>query len=288
MICFLRHEQKESFDLHGTAHLQQALQNLVAQRGQVFHDGECFLEPLGGGYMIQHFQYGKLSFGYVEFEFFVVALCHIPGQVIAEQCDGFERYCLLPRVLPEPGRQSFPAPAVEEHALRPSANKVRRSQYQRNGTANHFLFTDPLGSWRRVRVRETKTRKDWAQEMKQLLDEDYPLAQKVVLVCDNLNTHTPGAFYETFEPREARRLVERLEIHYTPKHGSWLNIAETELSVLTRQCLNRRIDDVKMLRREVSAWATLRNGDQSGVDWQFKTPDARVKLKRLYPQIKMK
>lgn len=161
-------------------------------------------------------------------------------------------------------------------------------EYQRNGTANHFLFTEPLGSWRRVSVRETKTRKDWAQEMKQLLDEDYPLAQKVVLVCDNLNTHTPGAFYETFEPREARRLVERLEIHYTPKHGSWLNIAETELSVLTRQCLNRRIDDVKMLRREVSAWATLRNGDQSGVDWQFKTPDARVKLKRLYPQIMMK
>lgn len=160
-------------------------------------------------------------------------------------------------------------------------------EYERNGTANHFLFTEPLAGWRRVSVRERKTKPDWAQEIKELLDKDYPAAQRIVLVCDNLNTHTLGSLYETFPPAEARRLAQRLEIHYTPKHGSWLNVAEIELSVLTKQCLDRRIPDIPTLRRETAAWADRRNADQTGVDWQFTTSDARIKLKRLYPQVQM-
>lgn len=160
-------------------------------------------------------------------------------------------------------------------------------EYERNGTANHFLFTEPLAGWRRVSVRERKTKQDWAQEIKELLDKDYPEVKRVVLVCDNLNTHGLGSLYETFPPKEARRLARRLEIHYTPKHGSWLNVAEIELSVLTKQCLDRRIPDVPTLRRETAAWADRRNVDQTGVDWQFTTSEARIKLKRLYPQIQM-
>jgi hypothetical protein len=127
---------------------------------------------------------------------------------------------------------------------------------------------------------------DWAQEIKQLLDEDYPEAQKVILVCDNLNTHKIASLYEAFSPAEARRLATRLEIHYTPKHGSWLNIAEIELSALTRQCLDRRIPDIAFLQKETKAWQRERNAQQKAVDWQFATDDARIKLKRLYPQIK--
>jgi len=160
-------------------------------------------------------------------------------------------------------------------------------EYERNGTAANFLFTEPLGGWRKVNVRERRTRRDWAQEIRGLLDVDYPDAQRVVLVCDNLNTHTPGSLYEAFEPAEARRLAERLEIHYTPKHGSWLNIAEIELSVFTRQCLDRRIPDVSALRSETMHWYIRRNTDQKSVDWQFTTDTARIKLKRLYPQIQM-
>ena len=156
-------------------------------------------------------------------------------------------------------------------------------EYERNGTANHFLFTEPLGGWRRVSVRERKTKQDWAQEIKVLLDEDYPEAKRVVLVCDNLNTHGLGSLYETFPPEEAWRLAQRLEIHYTPKHGSWLNVAEIELSVLTKQCLDRRIPDVSTLRRETAAWADRRNADQTGVNWQFTTSDARIKLKTTVP-----
>jgi len=160
-------------------------------------------------------------------------------------------------------------------------------EYERNGTAANFLFTEPLGGWRKVNVRERRTRKDWAEEIRALLDVDYPEAEQVVLVCDNLNTHTPGSLYEAFEPAEARRLAERLEIHYTPKHGSWLNIAEIELSVFTRQCLDRRIPDVSALRSEAMHWYLHRNTDQKSVDWQFTTDTARIKLKRLYPQIQM-
>lgn len=158
-------------------------------------------------------------------------------------------------------------------------------EYERNGTTNNFLFTEPLAGWRKVSVRKTKTSLDWAQEIRILLEADYPQAEKVILVCDNLNTHKTGSLYETFPPEEARRLASRLEIHYTPKHGSWLNIAEIELSILTRQCLNRRVPDQNALETETEAWHNERNKQQKGVDWRFTTDDARIKLKRLYPQI---
>lgn len=159
-------------------------------------------------------------------------------------------------------------------------------EYERKGTAANFMFTEPLGGWRKVSVRERRTSIDWAQEIKELLDRDYPEAEKIRLVVDNLNTHKIASFYEAFEPEEARRLAKRLEIHYTPKHGSWLNIAEIELSVLTNQCLNNRyIADIQTLAKETKAWEKRRNFNQKGVDWQFTTADARIKLKRLYPQI---
>jgi hypothetical protein len=161
------------------------------------------------------------------------------------------------------------------------------SEYERNGTAVNFMFTEPLSGWRKVKVREHRTAVDWAQEMKELLDVDYPDAEKVILLCDNLNIHRPASFYEAFPPEEARRLVNRLEFHYTPKHGSWLNVAEIELSALTTQCLDRRIPDLQTLRQEIKAWEQKRNAGQKSVDWRFTTDDARVKLKRLYPQIKL-
>lgn len=159
-------------------------------------------------------------------------------------------------------------------------------KYERNGTAVNFMFTEPLGCWRKVNIREQKTMVDWAREIKELLDDDYAHVKKVRLVCDNLNTHKIASLYEAFEPREARRLAERLEIHYTPKHGSWLNIAEIELSVLTNQCLKRRIPDLQTLKHKTKAWERDRNSRQKSVDWQFTTDDARIKLKRLYPQVK--
>ena len=157
-------------------------------------------------------------------------------------------------------------------------------EYERAGTASIFMFTEPLAGWRRVRVREQRTKLDWAIEMEELLRTRYPTAEKVILVCDNLNTHTMGAFYEAFPADLARAIVRRLEFRYTPKHGSWLNIAENELSSLTRQCLRgRRIGEINILRDETSAWETDRNDKQRGVDWQFKIDDARIKLKSLYP-----
>lgn len=158
-------------------------------------------------------------------------------------------------------------------------------EYERGGTASVFMFNAPAGSWRRVSVHKRRTAKDWAQEVRQLLEEDYPAAKKVCLVCDNLNTHKLGSLYAAFSPVEARRLAKRLEIHYTPVHGSWLNIAEIELSALTKQCLNRRIGDITMLSREVGAWEKKRNELGKNVDWRFTTKDARIKLRRLYPLI---
>ena len=144
-----------------------------------------------------------------------------------------------------------------------------------------------MAGWRKVNVRRRRTSVDWAQEVKQLLDEDYPEVEKIILAGGNLNTHKIASLYEAFSPVETRRLATRLEIHYTPKHGSWLNIAEIELSVLTRQCLNRRIPDLPFLQKETKAWQRERNARQKAVDWQFATEDARIKLKRLYPQIQM-
>jgi hypothetical protein len=158
-------------------------------------------------------------------------------------------------------------------------------EYKRNGVANIFMFTEPLKGWRWAEVTDRRTRIDWALVIRELLDVQYPRAVKVVLVMDNLNIHTIGSLYEAFDPVEARRLAERLEIHYTPKHGSWLNIAETELSVLATQCLDRRIPTNEDLKREVQTWEDDRNKTTKGVDWQFTTNDARVKLRRLYPQL---
>ena len=160
-------------------------------------------------------------------------------------------------------------------------------EYERRGVAEVFLFTEPLGSWRRTAVTEHRARVDWAWQIRQLLEVDYPLAETGVLVMDNLNTHGIGSLYEAFEPELARSLARRLEIHHTPKHGSWLNIAEIELGVLSRQCLDRRMESIAIVAKECSAWDCQRNQEQKGVDWQFTTADARVKLKRLYPQIKM-
>lgn len=157
-------------------------------------------------------------------------------------------------------------------------------EYERNGTATNFMFVEALAGWRKVNVREKKKKVDWASEIQELLDDDYPQAVKVVLVCDNLNTHKAGSFYEAFPPEEARRLLGRLEIHYTPKHGSWLNIAESELSIFTKQCLDRRLPDIETLRLEAEAWHKERNDKRRMVDWQFTAEDARIKLKRLYPE----
>ena len=158
------------------------------------------------------------------------------------------------------------------------------SEYERNGGVNIFLCSEPLRGTRSIKITDTRTRIDWAFFMKELLDTEYQNADKVVLILDNLNTHSAGSFYEAFEPQEARRLIDRLEIHHTPKHGSWLNVAEIELSVLSCQCLNRRIPDKMTYEREIEKWNTDRNNQQIGVDWHFTTKDARIKLKRLYPK----
>ena len=160
-------------------------------------------------------------------------------------------------------------------------------EYERAGTASLFLFCEPLAGWREVAVRERRTKVDWAVEMARLLEGRYAKCDKVIVVCDNLNTHTMGAFYEAFEPERARTLVRRIEFHYTPKHGSWLNVAENELSSLTRQCVSgRRFGEIEALRAETAAWSNDVNATQRGVDWQMKINDARCKLKSVYPTIK--
>ena len=168
---------------------------------------------------------------------------------------------------------------------RPGQVEKYDSEYQRNGTANLFLAFEPLAGWRHLEVTDTRTRVDSAGFVKAMLDGRYKDAQKVVLVMDNLNTHSPASFYEAFEPAEARRLAERLEIHYTPKHGSWLNMAELELSVLGRQCLEERTENKPTLARQVAAWEAERNRLKVKANWKFTTADARIKLKRLYPSI---
>jgi hypothetical protein len=174
-----------------------------------------------------------------------------------------------------------PIPATAKHAKRVDY------EYERAGTANIFMFTEPLVGWRDVAVRPTKTKVDWAIEMARHLEGRYADCPKVIVVSDNLNTHTKGAFYEAFEPERARQLVRRIEFRHTPKHGSWLNIAENELSSLTRQCVaGRRFANVETLREETSAWSSDVNSTQRGVDWQMRIDDARCKLKSIYPKIK--
>ena len=160
-------------------------------------------------------------------------------------------------------------------------------EYKRAGVANIFMFAEPLAEWRQVSVRQKKTKVDWAVEMASLMEGRYADCEKVIVVCDNLNTHTKGAFYEAFEPARARALASRIEFHYTPKHGSWLNIAENELSSMTRQCVaGRRIGSTEELEQETTAWHDDVNQTQRGVDWQMKIGDARLKLKSVYPKIK--
>lgn len=174
-----------------------------------------------------------------------------------------------------------PIPATRKHARRVDY------EYERCGTASIFLFTEPLSGWRQATARPQRTKVDWAREMARLLDTRYRKARKVILICDNLNTHTPGAFYAAFPPAKARAYVQRIAFRYTPKHGSWLNIAENELSSLTRQCLSgRRFESLGSLQAEIQHWSDHSNQKQRGVDWQFTVQDARKKLRSLYPKIK--
>ena len=169
--------------------------------------------------------------------------------------------------------------------MKPGECERYDTEYKRNGVSNLFMFFAPLIGWRAVKVTDRRTKIDWAESIRELVDNYYPDAERILLVMDNLNTHSPSSLYEAFEPEEAKRIVDRLEFHYTPKHGSWLNMAEMELSVLSRQCLSRRIPDQETLKREVEAWVKNRNSKKSKVDWRFTTSDARIKLKRLYPTI---
>lgn len=177
------------------------------------------------------------------------------------------------------GEVSKPIPAAPGHP------QLMDDEYVRNGVASIFMEVEPLGGMRKVEITQHRTRIDWANFVRDMLDKRYPDAEKVVLVMDNLNTHNTGSLYAAFPPAEAHRLAERLEIHHTPKHGSWLNIAEIELSVLQRQCLGRRLDSIERLGSEVARWNQDRNNRQHKVDWQFSTDDARTKLKRLYPKL---
>lgn len=173
-----------------------------------------------------------------------------------------------------------PIPATKDHPKRVDY------EYERNGTASIFMFCEPLAGWRQATARERRTKHDWAHEVAALLDGRYANCDRITLVCDNLNTHTIGAFYEAFEPEQARRYVQRIDFCFTPKHGSWLNIAENELSSMTRQCLHgRRIGELKTLQSEIGAWSIDVTETQRGVDWQMKVEDARCKLKSVYPKI---
>jgi transposase len=169
--------------------------------------------------------------------------------------------------------------------MEPARVERRDYEYERGGVVNLFLFCEPLQGRRWVDVTQRRTKTDWAHQIKELVDERYPEAERIVLVMDNLNTHTPASLYEAFEPAEARRLAQKLEIHCTPKHGSWLNMAEIELSVLSRQCLERRVADFEALEAEVAAWQERRDEKGGKIDWRFRTDDARIKLKRLYPSL---
>ena len=170
-------------------------------------------------------------------------------------------------------------------AMRPGDTKKVDSEYVRNGTCSIFAFVEPLGGTHHVSVREHRTALDWAEEIRYLVDVMYPDAEKIILVMDNLNTHKPASLYKRFEPSEARRILRKLEIHYTPKHGSWLDIAEIELNVMTRQCLSRRIASIEILKTELAVWETERNSMGAKVNWQFRTSDARTKLVSLYPDL---
>jgi transposase len=169
--------------------------------------------------------------------------------------------------------------------MEPGRPERQDYEYEHGGVVNLFMFLEPLRGRRWVDVTERRTKVDWAHQIKELVDERYPEAEQIVSVMDNLNTHTPASLYETFDPKEARRLAQKLEIHYTPKHGSWLNMAEIELSILSRQYLDRRVPDFETLHTEAQAWQERRDEKGAKIDWRFGTDDARIKLKRLYPSL---
>lgn len=175
--------------------------------------------------------------------------------------------------------------ARESWAMRPGDDKKIDSEYVREGTCSIFAFIEPLGGKHYTSVREHRTAKDWAEEIRYMVDVMYPDKEKICLIMDNLNTHRPSSLYKSFTPEEARRILKKLEIHYTPKHGSWLDIAEIELNVMTRQCLSRRIPTIEKLKEELKLWKKERNSKTAKVNWQFRTTDARVKLKSLYPDL---
>jgi hypothetical protein len=169
--------------------------------------------------------------------------------------------------------------------MAPGRSRREDYEYERGGVANVFMFMEPLAGRRWVDITEHRTKVDWAHKIEELVEERYPQAERIVLVMDNLNTHSPASLYEAFDPDKARRLAEKLEIHHTPKHGSWLNMAEIELSVLSRQCLERRVPDFETLEREAAAWQDRRDAADVKIEWRFRTEDARIKLKRLYPSL---
>ena len=181
------------------------------------------------------------------------------------------------RQLIEETRQGIP--------VKPSRPRRMDYEYRRNGVVNLFMIFEPLAAERHVKVTDRRTRKDWAECIRDLVDVHYPEAEKIVLVEDNLNTHSTGSLYEAFEPKEARRLAEKLEIHHTPKHGSWLNMAEIEIGVLSRQCLSEYIPTKELMMTEVAAWENRRNNAEATINWRFTTADARIKLRKLYPSI---
>ncbi len=191
----------------------------------------------------------------------------------------FPQVCMDETSKQRVGETRVPIPAA------PGRPRRYDTEYERQGTSNLFMFVEPLCGRRQVSVTDRRTKRDWAHAIKALVDLHYPDAERIVLVLDNLNTHGIGSLYETFPPDEAKRLSRKLELHYTPKHGSWLNIAEIELSVLSRQCLDRRIPDQDHLTREVAQWTHQRNATHRSIDWRFTTADARIKLKRLYPAL---
>ena len=188
---------------------------------------------------------------------------------------------LRPQVCMDETSKQLLGEARQSLPVEPGRPEREDYEYERGRVANVFMFMEPLAGRRWVDITERRTKTDWAQQIKELVEERYPQAERIVLVMDNLNTHTPASLYEAFDPEEAKRLAEKLEIHYTPKHGSWLNMAEIELSVLSRQCLDRRVPDFETLSAEAHAWQQRRDEKGVRIDWRFSTDDARIKLKRL-------
>jgi len=210
------------------------------------------------------------------------------GEFVSHMEDVLDVYCRpydprYPVVCLDESSKELHADVHAPLPMEPGKPERIDDHYQRQGTVNLFLACEPLRGWRQIRITERRTKVDWAHFVRELVQVHYPEAEKIVLVMDNLNTHRPASLYEAFAPAEAKRIWDRLELHYTPKHGSWLNIAECEFSVLSRQCTDRRFPDAQALNTAVAAWQTERNADTTTVNWRFTTQDARIRLKHLYP-----